>query len=147
MENVSITLGCGCPMDCDSVSYSYSIVSNPMSGEEECLAKGKESVFEEFYKDPFPPMFISRARKFISNDSSDLTELCKRLLPYRAEVTFRLATDTVSVTVRSRRLSFFDKLSAFGGILGLFTGMSILSVVEVAFWSLRYLLQRRNLEK
>ena len=68
------------------------------------------------FKDPFPPMFISRARKFISNESSDLTELCKRLLPYRAEVTFRLATDTVSVTVRTRRLSFFDKLSAFGNL-------------------------------
>ena len=50
MENVSVTLGCDCPMDCDSVSYSYSIVSNPLSGEEECLANGKESIFEEFYK-------------------------------------------------------------------------------------------------
>ena len=50
MENVSITLGCHCPMDCDSVSYSYSIVSNPLSGEEECIAKGRDSIFEEFYK-------------------------------------------------------------------------------------------------
>ena len=62
-------------------------------------------------------MFISRARKFISNESSDLADLCKRLLPYRAEVTFRLATDTVSVTVRTRRLSFFDKLSGFGNTI------------------------------
>ena len=46
--------------------------------------------------------------------TSDEAELCKRLLPYRAEVTFRMATDTVSVTVRSKRLTFFDKLSAFG---------------------------------
>ena len=69
---------------------------------------------DRLFEDPFPPVFISRAREFISNESSDMTELCKRLLPYRAQVTFRLATDTVSVTVRSRRLSFFDKLSAFG---------------------------------
>ena len=62
-------------------------------------------------------------------------------------MTFRLATDTVSVTVRSRRLSFFDKLSGFGGILGLFTGMSILSMVEVAFWILRYFVRRENFEK
>ena len=41
-------------------------------------------------------------------------ESCRRFLPYRTEVTFRLATDTVSVTVRSRRLSFFDKVSGFG---------------------------------
>ena len=37
-----------------------------------------------------------------------------KYLPYRAQVSFRLATDTVSVIVRTRRLSFFDKLSAFG---------------------------------
>ena len=48
------------------------------------------------------------------NESSDEADICKRMLPYRAQVTFRLATDTVSVTVRSRRLSFFDKISGFG---------------------------------
>ena len=136
-----------CPMDCNSISYSYSIVSTPFKEKELCSSKGKGSIFEEFYNHPFPPRFIARARTFFYNESSKLSDLCARYLPYRAEVTFRLATDTVSVTVRSRRLSFFDKLSAFGGILGLFTGMSILSVVEVAFWSLRYLLQRRNVKK
>ena len=57
---------------------------------------------------------MNRAREFFFNDSSEEKDLCAKYLPYRAEVTFRLATDTVSVTVRSRRLSFFDKLSAFG---------------------------------
>ena len=50
-------------------------------------------------------------------NSSDEEDLCKRLLPFRALVTFRLATDTVTVTTRTRRLSFFDKLSAFGEFL------------------------------
>ena len=67
---------------------------------------------------PFPPTFIKRAREFMG-ESSIKTEYehCKKFLPYRADVTFRLATDTVSVTVRSRRLSFFDKLSGFGKVL------------------------------
>ena len=83
------------------------------------------------------------------------------MLPYRAKVVLRLATDTVSLTVSSRRLTGFDKLSAFGrnfiyyiyyyiyyyylilgGILGLFTGISILSVVEVVFWTSRYIIRR-----
>ena len=59
---------------------------------------------------------MTRARTFFYNESSKPSELCRRYLPYRAEVIFRLATDTVSVIVRSRRLSFFDKLSAFGKI-------------------------------
>ena len=31
---------------------------------------------------------------------------------------------------------FPDKLSILGGTLGLFTGMSLLSVVEAVFWTL-----------
>ena len=34
-----------------------------------------------------------------------------------------------------------------GGILGLFTGISILSMVEVAFWVLRYLTTRAYTEQ
>ena len=119
MENNTVV--CDCPMDCDSVQYSYSIVSTPMTGEKECPTNGKDSDFEEFYKKPFPPKFVLRAREFMKkSNSSRVVDHCRQLLRYRAKVTFRLATDTVSVTVRSRRLSFFDKLSGFGKqILGI----------------------------
>ena len=119
MENNTVV--CDCPMDCDSVQYSYSIVSTPMTEEKECPTNGKDSDFEEFYKKPFPPKFVLRAREFMKKtNSSRVVDHCKQLLRYRAKVTFRLATDTVSVTVRSRRLSFFDKLSGFGKqILGI----------------------------
>ena len=116
MNNISTALVCHCPMDCDSVSYSYSIVSYPISEEEQCPKKSEGSIFKEFRKKPSPPKFIRRARELMFNESSDNADICKRLLAYRAEVTFRLATDTVSVTVRSRRRSFFDKLSGFGTI-------------------------------
>ena len=48
---------------------------------------------------------------FAKNES---LENCKKYLKYRALVTFRLATQDISVTVTSKRLTFFDKLSAFG---------------------------------
>ena len=73
-----------------------------------------DTLFKMFYLQPFPPTFITRAREFMYNESSRSSQSCRKFLPFRAEVTFRLATDTVSVTVRSRRLSFFDKLSGFG---------------------------------
>ena len=103
-----------CPMDCNFISYSYSIISTPFKEAEHCSNDGKDSIFDEFYKNPFPPRFMTRARTFFFNESSRPSDQCAKYLPYRAEVTFRLATDTVSVTVRTRRLSFFDKLSAFG---------------------------------
>ena len=51
---------------------------------------------------------------FLDNVTDDQSEICKRNIKYRAEVTFQLATHTIAVTVISRRLSFFDKLSGFG---------------------------------
>ena len=135
---------CDCPVDCDTVTYSYSIVSTPMTEEKECTTTGGGSDFLEFFDHPFPPLFVLRAEEFMNMSStSRLVDQCKKMLPYRAKVTFRLTSDTVSVTVRSKRLSFFDKLSGFGGILGLFTGMSILSMVEVTFWIIRFCLKRR----
>ena len=101
-------------MDCNSISYSYSIVSTPFKETELCSKTGKDSIFEEFYNNPFPPSFMTKARTYFYNESSKPSDLCRKYLPYRAEVNFRLATDTVSVLVRTRRLSFFDKLSAFG---------------------------------
>ena len=35
MENTNTT-SCDCPMDCDSISYSYNIFSTPIQPEEEC---------------------------------------------------------------------------------------------------------------
>ena len=126
-------------MDCDSVSYSYSIISIPINPVEQCpkLKKRKfnkmKSIFKQFYINPSPPKFIQNVRSFIYNTSSDEAELCKRLLPFRAEVTFRMATDTVSVTVRSKRLTFFDKLSAFGKTLQC-KDQSSRCYFKVGFW-------------
>ena len=35
-----------CPMDCNSISYSYSIVSTPFKENELCPSKGTDSIFE-----------------------------------------------------------------------------------------------------
>ncbi len=41
---------------------------------------------------------------------------------------------------RSRRITPSGRISAIGGILSLFTGMSLLSLSEVAFWAARILI-------
>ena len=137
-------------------------------------------MMREFYKHKFPHPYVRKLieiQKEVKKNKTYLTYMmsrlddrrwlwdgheemldwsyCKRNLQYRAEVIFRMATDSISVTVMSRRLSFFDKMSAFGmynllelskanfscsgGTLGLFTGISILSMIEVVFWIVRYL--------
>ena len=53
-------------------------------------------IFDSFSKKPFPPRFITKSRLVMEEiESPRPPDVCRRLLPYRAQVTFRLATDTV----------------------------------------------------
>ena len=113
MKNDTLEKNCNCPLDCNSISYSFSLVSSPLIEKEHC-AKTPSDLLTEFYEKPFPKVFIRNVRKFTRNISSDPTEICKKYLKYRAVVILRLATNDVAVTVTSRRLSFFDKISGFG---------------------------------
>ena len=128
MQNVTIELDCDCPLECDSISYSFSLVSTPFDAKEKCPMKlgSRDFAMKEFYENVYPPQFVRKLMRMMNdkkmtimmknNNSTSVQEghFCKRNIQYRAEVIFRLATNTLSVTVMSRRLSFFDKLSSFG---------------------------------
>ena len=109
---------CDCPLECNSITYSFSVVSSPLDPKELCPPEGdgwessKSFLMEPFYKNP--PKFLRKLMKIKSNVSEDAMDYCKRSIKYRAVVIFRLATDSMSVTVMSQRLTFFDKMSAFG---------------------------------
>ena len=110
--------GCNCPMECSTVSYSFSLVSTKLNEKEMCQNLSKNGQFwtKQFEADAHkdPPQFMRKLLKVRNNVSDDAKEYCRRNIKYRAEVIFRLATDSMSVTVMSSRLSFFDKMSAFG---------------------------------
>ena len=116
MENITIEEECDCPMECNSVSYTFSLVSTPFDPEKMCLSDDAVADFlmKEYYEHKEPPQFVRRLIEFESNVSSRETNYCKKNIHYRAEVEFILATNSMSVKVISRRLSFFDKMSAFG---------------------------------
>ena len=116
MKNDSTENMCDCPMECNYISYSYSVVSTPFDPAEMCPAKAIEEDFlmKPFYTTKDPPQFIRRLMEFKDNISSDDFDYCKRNIQYRAMVIFRLATTKMSVTVMSKRLTFFDQLSDFG---------------------------------
>ena len=101
-------------MECEFLSYSSYYVSSPFNAEELC-PRQQDGLMEEFHENKYPPQFVRNLKMFTGdNVTADEYELCKKNIQYKAEVTFLLATNTMSVTVISRRLSFFDKLSGFG---------------------------------
>ena len=117
---------CDCPIECNTLKYSFTIESIPFNKEAMCpsvISYKKSFKFEDFLMKPFyttifPPKIVRhmiRIKNNLSDDDFDyLMDDCKKKLQYMAVVNFRLATDSMSVTVMSKRLSFFDKLSGFG---------------------------------
>ena len=114
MDKLNFENNCDCPTECNSITYSFTTVSTPFNVEEYCPPDSNNFLMKPFYDDKFPHQFIRKLLKIKNNVSDDAVEYCKKNLEYRAEVIFRMATDTMSVTVMSPRLSFFDKMSAFG---------------------------------
>lgn len=61
-----------------------------------------------------------------------MTKLCEHYVQNHISiVTIETPTDTVVKSKRIQRITFNDQLAFIGGTLGLFTGISILSIVEV----------------
>ena len=120
MKTVPTELACDCPVECESISYSFSIVSTPLDPEEICTdlreygRDRRDPFMEDFYNNKYPPQYVRTLLTIKSNVSDDAIDYCKKNLPYRAEVIFRMASDIMPVTIMSSRLSFFDKMSAFG---------------------------------
>ena len=117
MDKPNVEDQCDCPTECNFISYSFTTVSTPFDGNELCPPETLNSdnfLMKPFYENKFPPKFVRKLWKIKYNISDNDMEFCKWNLKYRAEVIFRLATDSISVTVMSRRLSPFDKLSSFG---------------------------------
>ena len=70
---------------------------------------------QDFYgPQAYPTEFVNIANFFMLGKERDPQIICKKNMKYRALVTFQLATDTVTLTTRTQRMSFFDKLSGFG---------------------------------
>ena len=117
MKNVKVAEKCDCPMECNSITYSFSLVSTPFDPLKMCPSTIRGgNLMRPFYANRFPHQFVRRLNYFKDNTSSQANEhmYCKRNIQYRAEIVFKLATNTMPVTVISRRLSFFDEMSAVG---------------------------------
>ena len=59
---------------------------------------------------------------------------CKFTEKYVGMVTVESPTSTVTKSAREPRVTLIDQLGTIGGTLGLFTGMSLLSMIEIAFF-------------
>ncbi len=63
------------------------------------------------------------------------TQICKTVFENSvARVTIEVAKPTVLRVEKRKKASFPDQLGTVGGTIGLFTGLSLISVVEMIYW-------------
>ena len=156
LRRMTNNTSCDCPNNCEDVTYSF-LGSSKRIEELNCPKEPHEDnwIHDFYYKDSLPKKFLAFYDYVTDNKEYGEKELCKKNMKYRAIVNFQLVTQSVSRTTQDLKQSFADKLSTFGkfhaqlqcgvffiviilgGTLGLFTGMSILSMAEVIFWIIR----------
>ena len=53
-------------------------------------------------------------------------------------------TPTIDVITKDRAAKFVDMLSAIGGTMGLLTGVSIISLVEIGYFTVKFIIDVWN---
>lgn len=139
---------CQCWPDCHTSRYSITEKNFPLDPDQLCHDKKSipyglasriafyslSNLFYKFYKisnDDFN--FASM------DDDSRIIEICYQLVKNdlaRVSVTF--ASKDYIRTIKDTRVTLIGQLGVFGGTLGLFTGMSILSIIEMTFWIFKF---------
>lgn len=99
----------------------------------------KELMKEDNFRPTVQAMFQqNRYLRYVAPEM--LTDKCTQLVQQDLVfITIEVRQSTAQKTVRDVRFTFTDKISALGGTIGLFTGMSLLSIIETIYWLLRCL--------
>lgn len=70
-------------------------------------------------------------------------EICINRIPKDyAVLIVKIKDANMMQIVRNVKLSFAEKLGIAGGTIGLFTGLSFISVIEIGYWLIRFVLER-----
>ena len=124
-----------CLDDCNSTSYMIIPSYEPINIEETCNLKKFKEFFQIVYEEHkeferFEEMTDKNWKKKFFLYHSE--KICNDHLPkYIAMVSIESPTRTVTKSNKVKRITIYEQLAIIGGTLGLFTGMSILSMVEV----------------
>ena len=129
-----------CLEACKSTSYAAIPSYLPINPEEICTQPHFLDIFWELYKNQldfirFDIMTIGKWKnfnKYADGSRDGFFEFCRGYVKkHVAILTIETTVDTVIKSKRIARITFNDQLAVVGGTLGLFTGISILSMVEV----------------
>ena len=126
---------CSCEEDCQGVSYKIFPSETPLDVTELCKKELFVEIIEEQRYNMFPKFIEEYEYWAFDEPRRTDQDFCHYF--FKNYVTFlSIETPTSSITKSERdiRVSFGDQLAMIGGTLGLFSGMSFLSMVEIICW-------------
>ena len=132
-----------CLEDCKITSYAAIPSYVPIDPEQTCAEPIFKAFFEKIYwsyqhEMNFERMTMEKWKNWDDqfNDEKAMYFCQEYVLKYISIVTVETPVNSVVKAKRVARITFNDKLAAVGGTLGLFSGISILSMVEVVCFCL-----------
>ena len=139
---------CFCLSDCENVKYSQfatlkpldmEVCTNPSDlsyflGSVSSVKLNQEALI--LSKMLVPMKNVSDFDKIVDKIMQNHDEkICEKIKTKdRATIEIRLEGPTFMTLKRSKRVTFVDKLGSIGGTLGLFSGFSLLAIVELIHW-------------
>ena len=75
---------------------------------------------------------------------TDVDAVSRKRFEKMAFVDIGFGTSDYRLITRDVKATFFDKLSLIGGTLGLYTGFSVVSLIEIVFWLGKWFQERRR---
>ena len=134
-----------CIEDCSGMPMTVVTSYVPINLDEACK---RNSYFEKHFVHSSRQYFTFEIyRSLIEGDGQipDLQKnmangsLCRNFISnFVALVSVESPTDSITKSAREIRVTLIDQIGTVGGTLGLFTGMSILSMVEIAFFLVKF---------
>jgi len=131
-----------CPMECNSVSYGWTTLKETLNVTETCLDILDSLAIsgDEFDAYSLDLIFFLDALEIDElgswfNPRNRGNLICTLLARRSSMVKIKPNAERITVVKLHERFPFSATLAAIGGIMGLFTGASLVSVAEMIVWS------------
>ncbi len=127
-----------CVENCNEVDYEVIVTSNPVDPSEVCGGSGTDnkllglragSKWREYEE--------GQVSWRLGGNAIDRSFCERKVRDDLAFVSVEISRPRIMRLARRRRVTFADMLGNVGGTIGLFTGMSMLSVMELLYWSFK----------
>ena len=120
-----------CVEDCSDISYSLFPTLTPL--DTDSLCQTDTLYYNIFNNNQDRTKFMANYEKYVKNKGYHAITCPEFVKKFVARIAIGAASSSVTISERAKKYSLSDQIAALGGTLGLFSGISLRSFVEILF--------------